>query len=302
MNDPNAVNSPQADNWLHGEVPGGDTPFSELFGAPEGSLTAQPTTAAAEPSATPDAGQPAPVASPSFELRTRTGTVYKTVEDAIAGIEQKDTLIKQLRERYTAERGVDPITNQPVRKADEPVNYMADPQRFARDLAAAAAKNDAAAYTQTQTKLIFDALQPIAPIISEFSKSRAQEVVSHEIKDFAQFRNSEDFSKVLDSNPVLKGAIEGAEKDVRFSEQLPGLYKLAYAAHTQSRLPELLKAVQAQNTPTQPTNTVKTMSAATITPTAAVSAQSETDALTTSEGRQELMKRLQAQGIDKVVW
>lgn len=301
MSDPNAVTSPMSTNFLD-DAPGGDIPFSELFGS-EGGSPEQATTPATESTPAPEPVQPSQAASVFEPIRTRTGSVYNTADAVTRGIEEKDTLIRQLRERYVAERGVDPITNQPVSRAEEPVNYMRDPQRFARDLAAAASKNDAAAYTNTQTKLIFDALQPIAPIIQEFSKSRANEMVTKEIAEFAAFRSSPDFNRVLDSSPVLKQAVNGAEQDINFSAQLPELYKLVYSEYTRQRMPELLKAVQTQNTPiTPPQTSNRSMTSGTMTPVTPTTSASDADALQTKEGRAELMNRLRAQGIDKVVW
>src|SRR5690348_16003975 len=105
-----------------------DINWAELFPTDPGArVPTQPATAT--PPATPPAAQPpvTPPPTPEF-LKTSTGTVYKSADEAIKGIEHKDTLIEQLRQRYILERGIDPITNQPVQPASQaPAPYTQDP-------------------------------------------------------------------------------------------------------------------------------------------------------------------------------
>lgn len=292
---PATVASPTNDSWL-GNVPGGDLTFDELFATPES--PAQPTTAPAnatpvvQPTAQPSAQTPSPE---DFFLKGAK-SVYKTRDDAQKGLDSKDTLIEQLRNRYILERGVDPVTNQPVNISQNPqvpTNYLQDHARYGKDLAAAASKEDYEAYYNTQSKLIFDLLQPIAPIIQDFAKQRAVDSVSNEVKDFRAFRESEDYKNLMGSEKVLSEAINTAESDFRMHEQLPDLYKLAFWAAQGRKVPELIKAAQAQPAvaPAQPTR--QTVGQSTLSPASGTVAES----MSTSSGRQAIKARLEALGI-----
>lgn len=212
---------------------GGAVSWEELFPseAPAG------TQAATTPAVTPN---PSPAAQ--FELKTKTGSVYKSMEAATKGIEEKDTLIEQFRQRYILERGIDPITNQPVQLASQPRNYMSDPSSYVNDLTAAANKSDSQAIWAAQTKLIFDALAPFAPVMSNLAKQQAVETLSNEIKDFREFIGSENYTQALNDTPDLKDAIQRAEQDYQHHQRLPGLYKVAYRVSQGLRLPEILKS------------------------------------------------------------
>src|SRR6266478_3871382 len=80
--------------------PGGDADFDAFFSGvgKQGEEVAdsnaippvEPTTEPTEPAAQ---AAPEPTKAPEFVLKTATGTVYKSPEDAVRGIEQKDQLI-----------------------------------------------------------------------------------------------------------------------------------------------------------------------------------------------------------------
>lgn len=272
----------QPDNWLQ-NAPGGDIPFEQLFneGAPQSSqTTAQSTTVPQTPP------------TPTEFLRT-SKSVYKTADEAQRGVEEKDSLIEQLRTQLAQIRGVDPITNRPVASPQEDVNYAQNPQKFYEDLEAKARAGDKAGYAQVNAKFIADYLAPVTPVFRDFAKTNATEELSREYKDFRDFRNSPEFDKVLGANPVLKTGIEGAESDFRFHNQLPGLYKLAYSAYVAMRVPEMLKsaqtAAQPAPTPTRPTLTQPQ----TPTPGASpVTALDTTQMLHDTEARGEYLKRM----------
>ena len=87
------------------DAPGGDYSLDDIFG--DNSST--PTTDVPTPTETP-----APLATTPAEpvIKTKTGTVYKTLGDAVEGIEHKDALIAQLRDQVKKNTGADPLTSQ----------------------------------------------------------------------------------------------------------------------------------------------------------------------------------------------
>ena len=171
-------------------------------------------------------------------------SVYNTVESATEGINQKDALIEQLRQRYALTTGIDPITGQPVGQAQAQVadDYTQNPNKYLDDLYAAAKQGGPQAYTSVQQKLIMDTLKPFAPALNSLAKNQALETVSSGNPDAAKFINSPAFQKTMDANPDLASAIATAESDYRFHSRLPGLYKLAHLAGQGMQLPDLLKA------------------------------------------------------------
>jgi|SwirhisoilCB2_FD_contig_41_15778550_length_1930_multi_4_in_0_out_0_1 hypothetical protein len=287
-------------SWLD-NAPGGDIPFDQLFGtAPEASFSsANPPT---EPQATTPAEPPATTPSaPEFVLKTRTGTVYKTIEDAARGVEEKDTLIQQLRDKLKTVTGSDPL------RAPEPVaqprSYLSDPTRFADDLAGAAKTGDAAKYRDTLVGLMEEYFGPAKPLISEFARSRATEAARAEYKDFDTFRSSENFNKTLERNPSLAYAIKVAEENIGFSHQLPELYRLVYESDLARRMPELVQAANKPQATAAPTTTTRpVLNTSSLTPAAPVTQRNEQELLRTSEGRKELLARFKAQGLEDVLF
>jgi hypothetical protein len=175
-------------------------------------------------------------------------SVYKTADAAREGINQKDALIEQLRQRYALTTGIDPITGQPVGQAQQQFNddYTQNPNKYLDDLYSAAKQGGPQAYTQVQQKLIMDTLKPFAPALNSLAKAQALESVSHENAEAAKFVTTPAFQKTMDANPDLASAIATAESDYRFHSRLPGLYKLAHLAGQGMQLPELLKANASQ--------------------------------------------------------
>lgn len=275
-----------------------DLNWAELFPTDPGArVPALP--ASATPPATPPPTQPVappPVVTSEF-LKTTTGTVYKSADEAIKGIEHKDTLIEQLRQRYIFERGIDPITNQPVQSTPQaPVPYTQDPNRYFKDLVGAVQKNDSTAYLNTQQQLILDTLGPIAPLITSMAKAQAADSVTVELKDFREFSATDNYRKVMDELPDLKQAIALAESDYRFHNRLPELYKIAYWTAQGRRMPELLRA-QPPAAPTQPAR--PTTSPSTLTPPSAPATQPD---MSTAEGRKAIIAAAEARGVDRLVW
>lgn len=246
----------------------------------------------------PEPQTPAPSQS-QFEIKTSTGTVYKTVEDAVKGIEHKDATIDRLRTELALRDGVDPITKQPIHSpAQQGSSYLQDQKKYMKDLASAVEKGDEDAYFQTQAKFVSDLLAPIAPIITDFAKSRAVERVSSEISEFSTFRSSDDFKVVLKDNPALAGAIQAAESDFRGHEQLPELYRLAYLAAQGRKLPEILRQQrEAAAKQTQAPPVRQTLAPSTQAPAAEAALPLRPDGrvdLSSREARQAIIKQFEA--------
>jgi hypothetical protein len=287
---PNPV--PNSASEMHfNDAPGGDMLFDELF-PPEGQVsnaTPAPTT--------PAAAAPPATTQPEYFLKNSTGSVvYKDAAEALKGIEHKDALIEKLRTEAIARTGVDPVTGQPIRKADpaqQPVNYLEDDARYFNDLKDAVDKGDRKAYLNAQTKLIFDALAPVAPVLHNFAKSQAVDQVSGEIKDFRTFLETDDYKSSLEAMPSLKQAITQAESNYAYASQLPELYRLAYYASVGKKGP-----IVVQNpTPTpQPRPTLHASTPPPPEPTTV------TEGLNTSSGRKAMIERMERQGIGNVRW
>lgn len=297
MADPTPASVPAAQPASVPYRDGGPLSWDELF-----PTEAQPAPGS-QGATTPQGGQPtqaqvaaqtAAANAAAFELKTKTGTVYKSAEDAIKGIEHKDALIEQLRQRYILERGIDPVTNQPVHlqtSQSQPANYMQDRKRYVDDLTQAAQKNDSEAIWNAQTKLIFDALAPLAPVMSKLAEQQAIETLSGEIKDIREFIGSEDYKRALEDAPGLSDAINRAKGDIQFNQQLSGLYKVAYRVSQGIRLPEILKAQ-----PNQAAQPVRTTTApATLAPATQTSVQASLHGGKAS--RDALIAQYEAQGV-----
>jgi len=228
-----------------------DATFDSLFPTNPAPLATPPAQQATPPvgnqappaaaQTTPPAAQQPPANEPFIKGNT---SVYKTAEDAVRGINEKDILIDQLRTRYALTTGIDPVTGKPLTPQSQPeiLDYTQNPKQYLEDLYSAASKNDPAAYAAVQQKLVMDTLKPVQPIIAQTVKSQAVQAVSSENPAIGDFVKSTALQVTLDANPDLKTAITTAENDSRFYSRLPGLYKLAYFANQGMQLPELMKA------------------------------------------------------------
>ena len=277
-----------------------DTPFSEIFADDnDGAYQAPP----AQPPATPV--EPKPAAAPTvpskeYFIRTGTGTVYKTEEAAISGIEHKDTLLEQ-HKRYFQERGIDPVTLQPIAQQPQgPVSYSEKPEQYYQDLVAAVNRNDPKAYITAQGRLINEALNArlnsILPAITETVNARAGAVVSKEIPDFPTVQSSPAFREAMEALPLLKEAITLAETQPEYSGRLPELYRMAYAWTKFRQMPDLLAA---NATPTHPPQPVRpTVSAGPQPPTQPTTAPG----LMTTDGRKALIEAFEKAAASEQRW
>jgi len=232
-----------------------DATFDSLFPAdgvshvaPASQTQAQPGQTATQTQQTQQpAAQPQAQADDSFLKGDR--SVYKTKDAALEGLNQKDALIEQLRQRYALTTGIDPITGQPVGQNNQPVqqdDYFQNPSKYLDDLYAAAKQGGPAAYRDVQAKFMLDTLKPLQPVLQQAARQQAVETASADVKDIGAFLNTPVYKRALEANGQLKDAIAVAESDFRFHSQLPGLYKTAYLVAQGMQLPEILRAQQPQ--------------------------------------------------------
>jgi len=305
--------------------PGGDADFDTFFSGvgKQGEEVAdsnaippvEPTTEPTEPvvQATP----PAPVQTP-FEIKTATGTVYKTPEDAVRGIEQKDQLISQLRSMVSAVTGEDPlrksgaVPGQQIQQP-QPVSYLRDSRRYAEDLTKAADVGQKTgnwdAYRNVAAQLQFEVTQaavgPYMPVVQNVGRQQAMDEVSRSIPEFRQFYNSESYNKVLASRPKLASFIQTAETQPTLQEELKELYHSVWDSAQAAKLPELVKQNQP---PSNPTPAPRMPIAPVSRPSLNVPDQSRTNAqtpkpgLATSAQRQALMEQLRQKGVEDFVF
>lgn len=292
---------PQAGTQTEGfldEAPGGDLLFDELFPATDG------TDAATTPQTEKPAAAPVtePQATPKDEIFLKgEKSVYKTAEAAVEGLNKKDALIDQLRQRYISEHGIDPVTNErvPTKQDQASTSYLEQPQRYFEDLVKNVNKQDAAGYMETQQKLIADTLAPYGPLLSTLGRQQALTIAEEKAVGVNKFVGSEEYSTVLQDSPKLKQAIEMSEADPRTPpNDLAELYSIAYWSSLGRRTPELLKA-QAEKAPASTPQAARpTLSSTTQTPPAPGTAAS----IATSDGRKAIIEEAERRGVDKMVW
>lgn len=217
--------------------------LDDVFGNPD--LTQNDPNASQPVTPPTEVAQPSQPAEPF--LRTASGTIYKSAEDAAQGVQHKDELIARLRQEAIERTGIDPVSGQPVvRRQDPPKSYTQDRKRFIDDLANAAKSNDYDAYGKVQEQFVQDVLSPYAPILATLARSQAVESVSQSIPEFRQFVGSTDYTETLERHPILKDAIATSEGNPSASGQVAQLYRMAF--ELASKKPEIVRA-QAQPIP-----------------------------------------------------
>jgi hypothetical protein len=277
------------------DAPGGDTYLDDIFGDP----SRTPTTT--EPTANqPQSTAPVTTQTPEPVIKTKTGTVYKTIEDAVSGIEHKDALIAQLREQAKQTTGRDPLAARPpVTQPSGPKSYLEDEDQYFADIAEAVTNKNTKAYMQAQQKLTWDILGPLAPTITSLARANAEQIVSRDIPEFKGFRNSEQYTQLEQESPLLADAIRSAEMNPQASSQLPELYRVAYLASQGRRVPELLQSVRTDNPSVQPRPTVHSTQ---VSPPVVTGIPVSPPSLDSREGRKALIDRMEGQGIGNLKW
>lgn len=261
--------------------PTGDEDFDSLFQrigidgesiANSNVVSAEPTTTPAEPAPQPQTAQPEPA---KFELKTKTGTVYKTQEDAVKGIETKDRTIEQLRSMLAAVTGEDPLSKSGIKPGQttapaKPVSYLQDETRFAQDLTQAAdvgqKTGDWKPYRNTFGQFVYEVVQsavgPYIPVVQKVGKQEALEAVAKDAPEFRNFYGSKEYQEVLERRPKLAGYIQTLEGNPTMQEDLAEQYRDVWNEHQVRRLAELATkpAPASQNpTPRMPTQSQRTV-------------------------------------------
>jgi hypothetical protein len=308
----NSPAEPQAD-WA---PPGGDEDFDSFFQrvgndgeslADSNAIPAEPTTEPAEP-----APAQTPASQPSkFELKTATGTVYKSPEDAVKGIEQKDQLINQLRSMVAAVTGEDPLSKSGIKPGQtpapqKPVRYLEDRRRFAQDLTKAAevgqSQDNWDPYGNVLGQYVYEIVQsavgPYMPVVQNVGKQQAIEDITRDNPEFRKFYGSEEYQKVLEERPKLATYIQTLEGNPTMQEDLREMYISAWE-HAQARkVPELVKQHQNPPTPTprMPSQPVSRPSVQ-VPDQNRVAAQPNRPSLATSAGRRAIIEDAEAKGV-----
>jgi hypothetical protein len=277
------------------DAPSGDLSLDDIFGeSSSAQTTVEPVTNEPQPTQTTTTQVAEPV------IKTKTGTVYKSIEDAVEGIEHKDALIAQLRDQVKRETGSDPLTRRPEpTQPNGPKNYMDDQEQYFNDLSSAVEKQDRSAYMQTQRKLIWDSLGPLAPTITSLAKANAERVVSDELPEFREYVLSDDYRNLEQYSPLLADAIRTAEANPQAGNQLPELYRIAYLSSQGRKVPELLQSVRSDTSTTQSRPTVHSTQ---VSPPPVTGVPQAQPSLDSKEGRAAIIKQMEDRGIGNQRW
>lgn len=269
---------PGSQSW---NPPGGEDDFDSLFQrtgydgesiANSNTVSVEPTTAPAEP-----APQQTPEQTPEpvkFELKTSTGTVYKTAEDAVKGIETKDRTIDQLRSMLAAVTGEDPLSKTGIKPntttaPQKPISYLQDDVRFAQDLTQAAElgqkTNDWKAYRNTLGQFVYEVVQsavgPYIPVVQKVGRQEALEAVAKDAPEFRNFYGSKEYQEVLERRPKLANYIKTLEGNPTMQEDLAEMYRDVWNENQVRKLVELASKpspVPQNPTPRMPITTART--------------------------------------------
>lgn len=225
------------------------------------------------------------VSEPETFLKTTTGTVYKTADDAVKGIEHKDALIADLRNQLSKQTGVDPITHKTEQQG--PVNYLENPEQYFQDIAEA---KDKAKLVQVQAKFVNDNLAPYAPLLSSMVKSQAVEKTVSDIPTFTDFQKSQEYEQTLEQFPLIKQSIQIAESNPNMVNDLVQLYKMAYEVSAGRNVSKIVK----ENRGNPQTLTRPTVSSTPISP---GTQRTVAPTLATSEGRKSIIAAYEEKGI-----
>lgn len=223
-------------------------------------------------------------AGPGFELKTNTGTVYKSAEEAIRGIEQKDTLLGQLRQQIVQLTGQDPLSARQAAAPGQvapahmgnPNSLVENPQLLWTRMSETMQRGDAKAWAQTLGSYVDEILQrrlaPYNPIIGEVSKTQAVRALGNKTPEYGQelpkFIDSAEYQTLVSRFPVVKEALQIAVSDPQQAGVLPELFELLFLADRGLKLDAAVKAAAARPTASPNPNLARP----TLNPRAAISA------------------------------
>ncbi len=282
-------------NWFDA-APGGDLSLDDLFPNPE-----NPPQSDAPPASDPP---PQAAPDPEYFLRTNTGTVYKTPEDAVKGTEEKDRVIAQLRSEVASIKGTDPLKKTPATGGQPQVDesLTRNPKKFFGDLVAAANAGDAEAYANTLARFQMELLQPYSPLMADVSRERAVRSADSENKGVREFIGSREYSEVLEQLPALKQAIEAAEADPQYAGYLPQYYKTAYLASLGSRMPAIIESAKQTPAPQIPRPTLVGSTPNLPAEPASPAFRSTAAALASKDGRRAIIEQFEKSGAADKPW
>lgn len=265
--------------------PGADLDLDSLFPNPQ---QAPQTPAAVPPPAPPQATAPAP----EWFLETPSGTKYRTAEDAIKGIAEKDRIIAASKAAHEqATRPAAPAENQ---------SYATNPEKLFDDLVEAASSGNKRKYVESLARYNMDMLAPYAPLLAEVANEKALRTADARTHGVSQFVGTAEYDTAMENFPVLKQAVENVRMNPQGQAQLEELYRLSYLASLGLKTPELVRtAAQQPAAPTQ--NPRPTLSTSTPSlPAAGPSTQAPS--LYSREGRKAIIESGQQRGVDGASW
>lgn len=266
------------------DAPSGEFTLDDIF-ATDNNGTAQNTTV------TPPSQTAVETATEPF-LKTSTGTVYKTTDEAVAGIEHKDALIAQLRQQVQEATNIDPLKKKTevVENGGE-ISYSSNPKKYFEDIKSA---KDETELLKVQGKFVNEQLAPYAPIIASVVKSQAIEGLEREVPKIREFLHSDAYKQTLDAFPLLKQSIEISEQYPERSGDLSQLYRMAVDASAGRNLPKVTPG--SGSTTTQQVRPTVTSTAATPPPTI----QTAPPSFGTSDGRKSIIQQQEANGVENL--
>ena len=187
-------------------------------------------------------------------LRTSTGTIYNTQEEAERGIAEKDRALEQSRQWTIAMTGYDPISGKPARATPytEEINYVRDPEKFYDDLVAAQAKGDKRAYALINMKMMDSLMDQYRPALTQSARATALENAERARPGIREFVGTDKYKNYLEQVPLLRDAMSAAETRPEMSTQLQDLFILTFDGATGRSVPEILKTAKAQAQPANP--------------------------------------------------
>lgn len=268
------------------DAPGGEATLDQIF-IPSDNPSPNPNT--------PVVNEPQNPSSEPF-LKTSTGSVYKSADEAVKGIEHKDALILELRQKLSEQNGVDPLRKRTPEVEDPALtSYLENPKKYFSDLNDAAKTGDEAKILAVQSRFVQENLAPYAGILSNAVKSQAREQVSATIPEFNTYLGSDDYKTTLDNYPLLKRSIEISESNPQQSGDLGQLYRMAYTLSNGRNLPQIVEANRAQAQPTTRPTVSSTQ------PTPVTNGQRLAQpAMTSTDGRKAIIAQQEAQGVDNL--
>lgn len=270
------------------DAPGDGESLDDIFAQTDPSnVTVTPATTTPPEPETPGTQEPF--------LKTATGTVYTSADDAVKGIEHKDALITQLRQELLQATNVDPLRKKQEPAVDDPnlVSYVSNPKKYFEDIKNAKTEEEV---LQVQSRFVQEQMAPYAPVIANVIKSQAIEAVTSDVPNFRTFLGSTEYKETLDSFPLLKQSIAIAESNPNMAGDLAQLYRMSFDAASGRNLP---KVVQGSTTVTPPVQTRPTVSSTPATP-PPTSSQVAPPSFGTADGRKSIMDQQVARGVENL--